>query len=190
MTLTKLSESLETYGTHHLKTANKEAKVDNILQIVAIGVGATLFMDVWALLQKQIFTIPSLDYRLVGRWIGHMQQGKFTHNTILQAPVVKGEVAIGWLAHYTIGIIFTGLLIAVIGSGWLINPTFIPAFLTGIISVIAPFFIMQPGFGFGIAASRTPQPNVARRRSLVAHGSFGIGMYISAMILRGISQIG
>lgn len=162
--------------------------MDNILQIVAIGIGATLCMDIWALLQKRIFNIPSLDYRLVGRWILHMLQGTFVHRTILQAPVIKGEITIGWIAHYAIGIFFTWLLIAYMGSEWLVNPTFIPALLTGIISVIAPFFLMQPSFGFGIAASHTPQPNIARLRSLIAHGSFGIGIYISAMILRIIIQ--
>ncbi|WP_447883030.1 DUF2938 family protein [Serratia fonticola] len=54
----------------------------------------------------------------------------------------------------------------------------------GIISVVAPFFLMQPSFGFGFAAARTPQPNVARQRSLIAHVSFGIGIYVVALLLR------
>lgn len=44
----------------------------------------------------------------------------------------------------------------------------------------APLFVMQPAFGFCIAASRTPQPDVARRRSLVTHLSYGVGLYLAA----------
>ncbi|AKA37482.1 hypothetical protein AXW37_07645 [Yersinia ruckeri] len=162
----------------------KEAEMDITLQAVAIGIGATLIMDIWAILQKRLLNIPSLDYRLVGRWLGHMSRGQFVHHTILQANAVRGEVLVGWLAHYAIGIIFSFLLITATGPGWLVEPTFLPALIVGIISIVAPFFIMQPGFGFGIAASRLPQPNVARRRSLIAHTSFGVGLYISAQVLR------
>jgi hypothetical protein len=37
--------------------------------------------------------------------------------------------------------------------------------------------------GLGIAASRTPKPNVARLRSLATHTAFGVGLYGSAWIL-------
>ena len=45
----------------------------------------------------------------------------------------------------------------------------------------APYLIMQPGLGMGIAASKTPKPNVARLRSLVNHTVFGLGLYLSAL---------
>ena len=38
---------------------------------VLIGGGATLFMDLWAALQNRLLGVPSLNYALVGRWIGH-----------------------------------------------------------------------------------------------------------------------
>jgi hypothetical protein len=46
--------------------------------------------------------------------------------------------------------------------------------------VAAPFLLLQPALGAGIAASRTPRPNVARRRSLVTHLVFGLGLYLAA----------
>jgi len=46
--------------------------------------------------------------------------------------------------------------------------------------VLVPFFVMQPSFGFGIAASRTPNPTQARLRSLMAHTVFGVGLYVCA----------
>ena len=48
----------------------------------------------------------------------------------------------------------------------------------------APFLIMQPGMGAGIAASRTPRPAAARMQSLVTHGVFGLGLYVAGWIVR------
>lgn len=87
------------------------------------------------------------------------------------------------MAHYLIGIVFSMLLILIVGDNWLQYPTFWPALLMGVISVVAPFLLMQPCFGFGIAAAKTPAPWLARRRSLVAHTSFGIGLWLSALLL-------
>ena len=52
---------------------------------VPIGIGATVLMDVWTGLRKRIFHAPSLDYALVGRWIGHMAHGRFRHESIAAA---------------------------------------------------------------------------------------------------------
>lgn len=157
--------------------------MDFFWQAVAVGVGGTVVMDLWALIQKKFFNIPSLNYALVGRWLLLMRQGKCFHRTIIQAPAQSGETAIGWMAHYLIGIVFSMLLILIVGDNWLQYPTFWPALLMGVISVVAPFLLMQPCFGFGIAAAKTPAPWLARRRSLVAHASFGIGLWLSALLL-------
>lgn len=42
---------------------------------------------------------------------------------------------------------------------------------------------MQPAFGFGIAGSNLPDPNKARLMSLITHNVFGIGLYLSTIIL-------
>ncbi len=153
-----------------------------LTQAVTIGIGATIIMDLWAVLLKRVFSAPLLDYRIVGRWILYMPQGKFKHDNILKTTPVSGEVALGWFAHYVTGIVFAALLLLVAGLQWTQNPTILPAVAAGIISVAAPFFIMQPGFGFGIAASKTPAPATARLRSLMTHTVFGIGLYLAALL--------
>jgi len=75
------------------------------------------------------------------------------------------------------------MLLGVVGEPWTAQPTLAPALLFGILSVAAPFFILQPGMGAGIAASKTPRPNTARLRSLIAHAVFGAGLYLTAWIL-------
>ena len=54
--------------------------------------------------------------------------------------------------------------------------------LVGIVSVAAPFLLMQPGMGAGIAASRTPHPTAARFNSLLTHTIVGLGLYVAARV--------
>ncbi|WP_446901902.1 DUF2938 domain-containing protein [Burkholderia sp. YIM B11467] len=161
---------------------------DILFDLLLIGAGATLVMDLWALFRRRAFGIPSLDYALVGRWIGHMTRGRFRHVSIVAAPPVPGERAVGWIAHYTIGIAFAALPVAIAGTAWIGTPTPLPALVAGLASMVAPFFVMQPAFGFGIAASRTPHPGVARRRSIVTHLSYGVGLYLAAFALAALGR--
>jgi len=152
------------------------------IRAVAIGVGATAVMDLWALFLKRAFGISSLDYALVGRWIGHFPKGRFAHPNIGKATPVPGEAILGWGAHYVIGVVFAAILIAIWGLDWARHPTPLPALVVGISAIVAPFFIMQPAFGAGLAAAKIPNPTVARLRSLMTHVAFGIGLYVAALL--------
>ncbi|QEL54111.1 DUF2938 domain-containing protein [Chromobacterium paludis] len=156
---------------------------DFFTHALALGIGATLVMDLWAWFLRRFFNIPSLNYAMVGRWSGHLLRGRFCHENIAKAEPVAGETPIGWALHYGIGIVFAAMLLAWCGPEWRIAPTLLPALGFGLLTVAAPFFILQPGLGAGIAASKTPQPNVARLRSLSAHASFGVGLYLAALLL-------
>lgn len=153
-----------------------------ILRVLFIGVGATVVMDLFAFAQKHLLGISSLDYALVGRWIVGLKEGKIDHDPIGRSPPVAGEMAIGWIAHYLVGIVFAGLLITVAGEGWLSEPLLGIAILIGLMTVAAPFLILQPGMGAGVAASRLPKPTVARTRSVIAHLSFGVGLYLAGLV--------
>lgn len=159
-----------------------------LLDLLLIGTGATLVMDLWTLFRRRAFGIPSLDYALVGRWIGHMMHGRFRHASIVASAPVPGERALGWVAHYAIGIAFAALPLLIAGQAWIDAPTPLPALVAGLASVAAPFFVMQPALGLGIAASRTPQPGVARRRSVVTHLSYGVGLYLAAYMLAALAR--
>lgn len=152
-----------------------------LLWILLVGVGATLVMDVWALLLRHIFGIPSLGYALVGRWVGHMARGRFSHEHIGKAEPVAGEAPLGWTVHYATGIVFAGLLAFLGGPVWVAHPTPGLALAVGFGTVAAPFLVMQPAFGFGIAASKMPNPTVARLKSLLTHLVFGFGLYLAAL---------
>ena len=55
------------------------------VEIIVLGVGATLLMDLWALARKRWFGVAALDYAWVGRWLGHMRHGQFRHAAIGKA---------------------------------------------------------------------------------------------------------
>ena len=93
------------------------------------------------------------------------------------------ELALGWIGHYAVGILYGVLLAAFMGSGWLAAPTFLPAFVLGVLTVAAGWFLLQPGLGIGWAASRLPDPTRARILNLAAHTVFAIGMYGTARVL-------
>jgi len=155
-----------------------------VLQIVLVGIGATLGIDLWALLLRRAFGVRSLDYCLLGRWVSHMRQGRIVHEAIGASAAQPYECAIGWTAHYSIGVAFAVIFTMLVSRGWLERPTFLPALGFGIITVAVPFLTMQPAFGLGIAASRTKNPTAARLKSLTTHAIFGAGMYGSAVLLR------
>ena len=157
-----------------------------ILGALAIGIGATLIMDLWNLFVKWTFSIPSLDYCLLGRWLRHMPAGTFRHASISAAPPKPFECAVGWIAHYTIGVVFALVFVVLISRNWPERPSLLAALLYGIGTVVFPFFILQPSLGFGIAASRTPKPMHARLKSLATHAVFGVGLYACAL---GVSYV-
>jgi hypothetical protein len=143
-----------------------------------IGCGATLMFDLWGLFLKYVFKMSPSNICLVGRWLRYMPEGKFSHANINAAPRKSAECVVGWLAHYLIGITFASVFIALVGESWLHRPTPIPALAFGAITVFAPFLIMQPAFGYGLAASKAANPMQARVRSLMNHAAFGAGLYL------------
>lgn len=148
-----------------------------LLSILITGFGATVVMDFWGLARQRLFGVAAPDYCLVGRWFGHMTRGRFRHASIVASPPVRAECLIGWTAHYLTGIAYAAILIGVWGLAWVEHPEIIPPLIVSILTLAAPFLLMQPGMGAGIAASRTPRPAMARMQSLISHIVFGFGLY-------------
>lgn len=152
------------------------------LNPILIGIGATLTFDLWGLFLKYAFKIVPSNFCLVGRWVLYMPEGVFWHSNIGTAPQKSAECTIGWITHYITGIMFAIVFIAITGKSWLQHPTLIPALVFGLLTVSAPFFIMQPLFGLGFAASKTVNPMQVRIRSLMNHIAFGFGLYIFGLL--------
>lgn len=150
-----------------------------IFQVAFIGIGATAVMDLW-LMFIQRMGVPTLNFALIGRWAGHLLEGRFSHPAIGKAAPVRGELVWGWVTHYAVGVGFAGLLVAAKGTAWASNPTLGPAVAVGFFTVLIPLFVMQPAMGAGFASSKTPTPLKNCLRSMVNHTVFGFGLYLSA----------
>jgi Protein of unknown function (DUF2938) len=161
--------------------------LQDLTLVVLIGVGATAVMDAWLLLLKQL-KVPTLNFALVGRWIGHSLSGRWKHEAIARAEPIKGELALGWLLHYGVGIAFAGVLVSIFGMAWAGNPSLVPALLVGAGTVVAPLFVMQPAMGSGIASSKTAAPIRNSFRSLANHTVFGVGLYFAAASIEWIAR--
>ncbi|QRM35194.1 DUF2938 domain-containing protein [Microvirga sp. VF16] len=155
-----------------------------------IGIGGTVILDLWAAFMQRVFDVPATNWGMVGRWVSHMPRGHFVHENIGRAAPVSGEHAIGWIVHYVIGIGYGLLLVGLWGVEWLRQPTLLPPMILALALLGAPYFIMMPGTGSGIAGARTPKPNVTRLKSLLGHSVFGLGMYVTALVIAASAGFG
>jgi hypothetical protein len=154
-------------------------------RVTLLGTLATVVLDLWVLLLKQL-KVPTLDMALLGRWIGHLLQGRLTRGPIASAAPVRGERGLGWGAHYAIGVVFAALFAVITGAAWFHQPTIFPAVLFGVATVTAPLLILQPALGAGIASSRTRTPVRNVLKSVINHAVFGGGLFFAAVLVQPI----
>jgi hypothetical protein len=157
--------------------------IRSIALVIFIGIGATAVMDLWLVTLARL-GVPLSSFALIGRWVGHVARGRFTHRAIGQAAAVRGELGLGWFTHYAVGILYAAALVALLGWDWVHTPSVLPALGFGVATVLVPWFVMQPAMGAGLAASKTAAPVMNALRSLANHAVFGIGLYLAAQALR------
>ena len=120
---------------------------DIFLKATLVGVGGTIVLDLYALMISRILGVPVTNWAMVGRWFGNMAHGQFIQVAMSEAAPVQGELAIGWIAHYAIGI---GLpLLGLWGKVWLERPTLLPPMILAWVLLVAPYLMMMPGMGMG-----------------------------------------
>lgn len=154
--------------------------LETVIRVLLIGIGATMLFDVWQVLLK-VLKVPTLNFAYLGRWVGHCFRGRWTHAAIAKAAPIRGELLLGWVAHYAIGVVFAALLLGTYGLVWAHNPSLLPALVFGVLTVAAPFFLMQPAMGAGIASSRTPTPVLNCFKSVLNHAVFGMSLYVATL---------
>ena len=157
---------------------------DIIWRSVAIGIGATVLMDLWALFLHLAFAQPRPNWGPPGRWVWHLKDGKVFHDDIGKAAPYAHEQALGWAFHYFTGIVYGVILVALMGRAWLDAPTFLPAFILGMVTIGAGWFLLAPGMGAGWAASKRPNPMQIRAFNVISHTVFALGLYGTALLIR------
>ncbi|MGL4811436.1 MAG: DUF2938 family protein [Beijerinckiaceae bacterium] len=156
-----------------------------LVKALVIGGGATLVLDLWALLLNRLFGFGLPNWALVGRWVAHLPRGQFVHADIAQAQPVANELALGWVFHYAVGVLFAAVTLLLGGAAWAAQPTWPLPLAVGLITVGCGWFILQPGMGAGIAASKKPDRARIRTLNIVGHIVFGLAMWGMAWFTRG-----
>ena len=154
-----------------------------LLKGIVIGIGATVLMDLWAVFLWKAARQARPNWAPVGRWFWHLKNGTIFHDDISSAEPYAHELALGWIGHYAVGILYGVILALLAGPAWFAAPTFLPAWILGIVTVGAGWFLLQPGLGIGFAASKLPNANTVRILNLVSHTVFALGLYGTARLM-------
>ncbi len=151
---------------------------------VLIGVIATIGMDIWATAVKYVLRLPTADWAMVGRWFGHMPRGAFVHRPISESDPIPNELVIGWIGHYVTGVVYGLAYLYIVQVLLATGPSLKSALVFGLITLIAPWFIMQPAMGAGVFATKTLRPGLMRIINLSMHAVFGVSLYIGWLLIQ------
>jgi hypothetical protein len=158
--------------------------LDLIWRGAVIGVGATILLDLWVVFLWKAFNEGAPNWAPPGRWVWHLQSGKVFHDSIAKAAPYEHELALGWVFHYVVGLIYGAIFALIVGHAWFLTPTFVPAWIWGIVTIAGGWFLLQPGLGIGWAASKTPNPWKVRVLGLIGHTVFALGLWATALTIR------
>ena len=106
------------------------------------------------------------------------------HDDIGKAEAWEHELALGWAGHYAIGIVYGVVFALIVGPGWMAAPRLLSAWAFGLATLGFGWFLLQPGLGLGWAASKAPNPTRVRLLNLAGHTVFGLGLYLTALLIR------
>ena len=158
-----------------------------LLTGVLTGILATIVLDTWAGIVKHVLHLPTANWALVGRWFGHMAKGQFVHQRVADSAPVSRELALGWIGHYLIGVVYGIAYLLIVEVCLSSEPSLVSAVAFGLATLVAPWCIMQPAMGAGFFASRTPRPAITRLVNLSMHLVFGLSLYATWALIRAVA---
>jgi hypothetical protein len=159
-----------------------------VLAVIA-GILTTVTMDVVAMIATRLGIAGHGPRRtgpdLIGRWVGYLLRGKLRHADILETPPLPGELGLGFIAHYLIGIALTLLYIGILIVAHA-KPTALNSVLYGAATTVLPWFLMFPSQGMGWLGWNASGDAHLTRASLFNHIVFGLGIALWVGVLRPI----
>ncbi|UCC43335.1 MAG: DUF2938 family protein [Candidatus Zixiibacteriota bacterium] len=157
----------------------------NFVEMILMGVVATLFMDLLAVrLAKTKIIRPPIGPEAVGRWALYMFKGKFIHEDIHTTPALNNEKSAALLSHYLIGIVLAGIYLYLeLKLPTIRHQPWMPL-IFGIATVLLPWLWLYPSLGFGFLASKASRRSPYIVTSLVNHTNFGLGLMLWVVLFR------
>ncbi len=150
--------------------------LDFIIRALIAGLAATAAMDLWQIVAKAAFGVPKGNWAMVGRWFAYLPRGVMFHDGIGNSEPVERELAIGWAAHYAVGILYAAIYLAM-ALTILDGPSLISAIAFSLFTILAGWCLLMPGMGLGWFASKAPNQSSTIVNGLFNHIVFGAGLY-------------
>ena len=150
-----------------------------IIEMLLMGVFATLFMDLFAgFLVKRKLIYSFIAPEAVGRWFLYFFRGKFIHKDIHKTPSLKNEKIWCFISHYLIGIVLAGIYLLLELEVPTICDSVWSPLIFGIATVFFPWFWLLPSIGLGFMASKSSNRLLILKTNLVNHTNFGLGLFL------------
>jgi hypothetical protein len=149
----------------------------------AVGVAATVTMDVLAQVAGRFGLVAGADGRWVGRWYLGIFRGRFRHSDIAAAPEQPGEHRAALIGHYIIGVV---LAVFYVGSARCLGfspGAFLVAVGYGLGTCVFPWFLVYPALGYGAFGLKGPPGMKPILSSLMNHLFYGFGLWWAAGLL-------
>jgi hypothetical protein len=149
---------------------------------LAIGLLATLLMDVLTGAAVWLKLAAPLSPQLVGRWFVSVARARPIHADIAHAMPVNRELLIALPVHYAIGTVLAMLFVwGTAQLGW--PRSFAVALAFGLSTSVLPWFLMFPAMGYGLFGAHGPEGTRLLVSSLMSHAFFGLGLWTASRAL-------
>jgi hypothetical protein len=106
--------------------------------------------------------------------------GHFVHKNIIETSSIKNEVSVGLAFHYFTGgtVALTYPLFYLVFNVPMPESHLISGLLWGLATVLFPWFILFPSFGWGFFGTRAPNNVRSLISPIVEHLLYGLGLGI------------
>ena len=143
------------------------------------GVVATVTMDVGMVLAARlapaVLASDKIGPEMIGRWAAGLARGKWWHEDISAEQPVRGEVWLGFAAHYFTGIVLTGSTSRP-RAAVPVGPGVPGAVAYGVATSVLPLLLMYPSMGYGCCGRRSGDARSLVWTMLAGHVGFGVGI--------------
>jgi hypothetical protein len=155
----------------------------SIWRTVAVGVIATVAMDVLSVAAARVGLAAPLSPNLIGRWFVSVARAQPVHADIARAVPASHEGAIVFPVHYAIGVSLAALYVwATLHLGWPAR-SLSTSIAFGLCTNVLPWLLMFPAMGYGAFGAHGPAGTRLFVSSLISHACFGLGLWIGARMM-------
>jgi hypothetical protein len=148
-----------------------------IIEIVLMGVFATLLMDIGEEIIRALFPITkSMEPQHLGRWILNIFSGVFIHDNISTAKHFSFEIPVAISFHYFTGIFLGGIFLWLRNNIKILPSSMYMGFVYGWATIFLPGLIMFPALGFGFFGLGIHNGINNLISIVIAHSFYGFGI--------------